>query len=412
MQLSSQLMLCCFAFCDLKTLGVLCCVSVRLNVMVEQQGSALWAAAAAQHRIPVANAAASRGELRRALEQRATARNAEEAFYEGEIARMEERLRARAEDVYAQNVDANRTIAAGGDVAAVRNSAASPQPYWLRQQMMAERGLGGGAQGSAPDDRNAITTSQLCAKLRAEIEALEEAKRLCECKINLQEDSLRQQEAQLLQWRALLFSAAATNPASRGGVQSSEEPAASLPLITASQLERFERRIARLVLNGAMATTTTASPLSDSDVGDIPIVFRRGVETFAAVDLVLRVLGVLVGSEHASPPADAPQSGGMQPGTDAFKSEKEGQSPALAAAAREAGKRWRSFQQVCPLNEDYGSVRTYLSAQALREARLAAGPNETNGRPSTKQTPALLRVSGFVRRVEAMTDSQVMQAWM
>ncbi|KPI86461.1 hypothetical protein ABL78_4492 [Leptomonas seymouri] len=402
MQLPSQLVLRCFAFCELKTLGVLCCVSVRLNVIVGQQGNALWAAAALRRRIPIANASASRVELRCALEQRAHARRAEEEFYESEISRMEKRLRARAEEVYAQNVDVERTIAGCGGQAGVNGASDAAPPYWLRQQRVAERGPDvGGSEGSFAADRSS-TSAQLCAKLRADIDALEETKRLCECRLGLQEDSLRQQEAQLWRWQALLSPGGVPGASALDPVGSSPGEAAASSLITAAQLEQFERRIARLVLNGSIATSATA--ITGAGAGDdekaagIPFVFRRGVEDFATLELVLRAVGAHACTEHAT-------------------ASVEGSLAAPSAAARDAEKRWRAFQQVCPVNEEYGNVRFYLRSQELR----AAMPSSTSsrqlndgsgGRPSAKQTPALLRVSGFVRRVEAMTDSQVVQAWM
>jgi hypothetical protein len=422
MQLPPQLMLHCFSFCDLKALGVLCSVSVRLNVIVEQQGHALWAAAAQRRRIPVATPAASRAELERALEQRAQAQHAEEAFYESEIARMEERLRARAEDVYTQNVDVNRTIATGGDSGSARGEtdvlgtsadASAAPPYWLRHQ-----GLDGGPEEAGTREMKSSTLTQLCTKLRAEIEALAEAKRLCECKVSLHEDSLRQQEAQLQQWQAFLTpSVAAARSSEAAGAVSTQ--ATTTPLITAAQLEQFERRIARLVLNGSITTSTPQG--GDAMAADIPFVFRRGVEDFASLELVLRSLGVnadnaasfvqnLGNQESQLPGSTADEEGGCFAVTTRIAAE----APSLGA--RNAGKRWRAFQQVCPVNEEYGNVRCYLKLQELRAAALTSDgglqPSGGGGRPSTKQIPALLRLSGFVRRVEAMTDSQVLQAWM
>lgn len=392
MQLPPQLILRCFSFCDLKALGVLCCVSIRLNVMVEQQGGTLWAAAALRHRIPIANAATARGELRRAMTARAAARDAEEAFYEAEIARMEERLRVRAEDVYAQNVDVNRTIATGGDSGGVTSGPAtatsSTQPYWLRSQRTTD-------SGSAKEKKGDSVTSQLCTKLRSEIEALEASRRAWESKVSLQEGSLREQAAQLRQWQALLLPGIAMTPsATAASLTAPEGSALSAPLVSATELERFERRVARLVLNGAAATALTVADAGDEEDG-IPAVLRRGVEDLATVELVLRVLGVHVAGGAAGSFAEAPQS-----------------EVRLSGAVRDAGRRWRAFQRVFPLNEDYESVRCFLVAQEVRGVLPTAAAGEGNGRPSTKQTPALLRVSGFVRRVERMTDSQVVQSWM
>lgn len=396
-QLPPQLLLRCFAFCDLKTLGVLSSVSVRLNVIVEQQGSSLWAAAALRRRVPVANAAAARLELRRALEQRARARHAEEEFYETEIARMEERLRARAEDVYAQNVDVERTIASCGD-----SCGGGAPPYWLRRQRTGEPGLadrGSGTSGNAATIADNSISAQLVTRLRAEVETLEEVKRLCECKMSLQEASLSQQEAQLQRWQALLSPGEATTGAT-SSVNGPSEKDASSPLITAAQLEQFERRVTRLVLSGARSTTSAAAADED-ERADIPVVFRRGVEDFAGLELVLRALNAHAGVEGA------PSSAEDAPGSRALPS----------AAARDAGKRWRAFQQVCPVNEEYENARFYLKSQELRATLpSAAGAPQSSGdsgaRPSAKQTPALLRLSGFVRRVAAMTDSQVVQSWM
>lgn len=396
-QLPPQLLLRCFAFCDLKTLGVLSSVSVRLNVIVEQQGSSLWAAAALRRRVPVANAAAARLELRRALEQRARARHAEEEFYETEIARMEERLRARAEDVYVQNVDVERTIASCGD-----SCGGGAPPYWLRRQRTGEPGLadrGSGTSGNAATIADNSISAQLVTRLRAEVETLEEVKRLCECKMSLQEASLSQQEAQLQRWQALLSPGEATTGAT-SSVNGPSEKDASSPLITAAQLEQFERRVTRLVLSGARSTTSAAAADED-ERADIPVVFRRGVEDFAGLELVLRALNAHAGVEGA------PSSAEDAPGSRALPS----------AAARDAGKRWRAFQQVCPVNEEYENARFYLKSQELRATLpSAAGAPQSSGdsgaRPSAKQTPALLRLSGFVRRVAAMTDSQVVQSWM
>ncbi|KPA82185.1 hypothetical protein ABB37_03309 [Leptomonas pyrrhocoris] len=402
LQLPPQLMLRCFAFCDLKALGVLCRVSVRMNVIVEQQGHTLWADAALRRRIPIANVSVSRDELRRAVEQQAHARHAEEEFYEKEIARMEERLRVRAEDVYAQNVDVDRTIATGGAQTAATDASGATLPYWLKQQRTMECGRGDGvAEGSFAAAKGS-TSAQLCAKLRTEIEALEETKRLCECKLGLQEDSLRQQEAQLQQWQAFLSPGAVGGAATLRPANGSLEETAASPLINAAQLAQFERRVARLVLNGSITTAITtgagASAGDDENVGGIPFVFRRGVEDFATLELVLRAMETCASVESAAPSV-------------------EGSHPAPSAVARDAGKRWRAFQQVCPVNEEYGNVRCYLRSQELRAAVPSTTSNlqpsgDSGGRPSAKQTPALLRVSGFVRRVEAMTDGQVVQSWM
>lgn len=401
MQLPPQLILRCFAFCDLKSLGVLCRVSVRLNVMVEQQGNSLWAAAALRHRVPVADPTAAREGLRRALEARATARNAEEAFYEAEIARMEERLRVRAADVYAQNVDVNRTIATGGG--GVVEAATLPQPYWMRSQRGADRAVDSGTSAAAGEDKNSMS-SQLCTKLRSEIEALESARRSWESKVSLQEDALHEQAAQLRQWQTLLFPGSNdTSPSSSPSTTNNPTSgtATSAALVSAIQLERFERRMARLVLNGATATAAVTVAEAAGDQSELPLVFRRGVENFASVELVLRVLGAHPGSDVGSASAETPQ-GDTTAGTER----------GVSAAARDAGRRWRAFQRIFPLNEDYESVRGYVVAQELRGLLPTTVAGVGGGRPSAKQTPALLRVSGFVRRVEGMTDSQVVQAWM
>lgn len=434
-----HLMVRCFSFCDLRTLGVLCGVSVRLNVIVAQQGAPLWLAAAQRRGISIAVPAVAREELRNVLVHRARERHAEEAYYEAEIARMEERLTARAHDIYAQNVDVNETLRSNGAVAGAPTPS-SVEPYWLRQQHTADGRKTGSTELRRSDQEFVGTAGQVAemrVRLQGEIESLEKAKRTWESRLQLQEELLNRQEAQLQLWQALLLpsgAAASTGPAAAAAEESDATDGgaapASIPMITALQLDDFERRVARLVLSGppTVATVADFSTGIGSAAAPLPVVLRRGVESFASLELALRVMGHEEGGEATAPKARgaALEAGGISA------------TAGGAAAVRAAGKRWTAFQQFCPINEEYQNARMFLKAEEARSATAAAASawcssqrlTSVSGRsdepplslsqsqpppqrrPSAKQMPALLRVSGFVRRVEAMTDAQVLQSWM
>ncbi|KAK7200815.1 hypothetical protein NESM_000139900 [Novymonas esmeraldas] len=367
LQLPPQLVIHCASFCDLRTLGVLCCVSVRMNVLVTRQGGVLWVSAAQRRRITISVPACAREELRNALERRARERHAEEAYYEAEIAKMEERLSARAQDVYAQDVDVERILRAPVGAAPSSAAASAPAPFWLRQQRLSQPTSSTAASTAPPAHPTAASPQQIemCAKLQAEIEALEEARRTCECRLKLQEELLQQQDMQLRQWQSLLLLPPCDVQEEAGATP--EEPSAggaaasATTTVSAAQLDAFERRVARLILGGSVATSVTPPGASE-----LPAVLRRGVDSLAGVELVLRACG-------------------------------RGESAGAAA------QRWSKFQKICPVNEEYANARLCLRMQT---------PPQSQHRPSAKQMPALLRLSGFVRRVEAMSDAEVLQAWM
>ncbi|KAG5493136.1 hypothetical protein GH5_01873 [Leishmania sp. Ghana 2012 LV757] len=435
LELSPQLVIHCFSFCTLQSLGVLCRVSVRMNVLVARQGTALWLAAARQRRILISVPACAQEELRDALLQRARERRAEEAYYEAEIARMEERLSARAQDIYAQNVDVDLTLRTNGGGSAP--AATSPVPLWLRQQRMAQAKVCGAVDSADGAPALLSQSTEMCAKLQTEIEALEEMRRACESRLKLQEELLLQQDAQLRQWHSLLApckvsgsghslvpeAASTVTDSSHSQSESAETVASSKALISAAQIDAFERRMARLVLNGCISTSSAAIAGTPMEEPSLPVVLRRGVEDFASLELVLRALGCGEPINSFNPA----NHGGMFTGNNgAATTGAMAAAGASASAVRAAAARWNAFQKVCPTNEEYGKARLFFKSQALRavpasaaRVRSCAGgrcpanvDERSQQRASAKQMPALLRLSGFVRRVEAMSDAQVLQEWM
>ncbi|TPP50401.1 hypothetical protein CGC20_1875 [Leishmania donovani] len=436
LRLPPQLVIHCFCFCNLQTLGVLCRVSVRMNVLVARQGAELWLAAAQRRRIPISDSACAREELRKALVHRARERQAEEAYYEAEIARMEERLSARAQYIYAQNIDVDRTLETNGGPPTA--AAANPQPFWLRQKrtLQARAGATAGSADAAP---TALSQSaDMCAKLQTEIEALEEVKRACECRLNLQEELLLQHDAQLRQWQSLLLPCKMSSPksslapASAGAAaasfntknESAAAVASSLLLVSAAQVDEFERRMARLVLNGPVSTSSASITHASPGESSLPVVLRRGVENFGSLELVLRAVKRIEPTTDLDPANRDTVTTGNNMSTATAATAAEAAS--FEGAARAAAKRWGAFQKICPINEEYGNARLFLKAQASRAvpAPTAHLHTNTDGRspanndeqlqqqPSPKPTPALLRLSDFVRRAEAMSDAQVLQKWM
>ncbi|KAG5468204.1 hypothetical protein LSCM1_02180 [Leishmania martiniquensis] len=434
-KLSPQLVIYCFSFCNLRTLGVLCMVSVRMNVIVGSQGTALWLAAAHQRRIPIAVPARAREELRVALVQRARERHAEEAYYESEIARMEERLSVRAQDIYAQNVDVDLTLRTNGGSS--MPAASRSVRLGLRQQLLARAKACAAVDSADTAPAAPSPSAETCAKLEREIEALEEMKRTCECRLNLQEELLRQQDAQLRQWQSLLVPckvsesepSLACEAAGAATVSSRSEngsAAATVPhpaLVSAAEVDEFERRIARLVLNGCESTSLAERTGAPAGGARLPPVLRRGVENFASLELVLRALGC--GEPHNG--LHPTNQGSVLTGN--VRDAATASTPTASApggAVRAAAKRWDAFQKVCPPNEEYEKARLFLKAQALQagpaptpRAQSGAGgrspvnvANQSRQRPSAKQMAGLLRLSSFVRRVEAMSDAQVLREWM
>ncbi|KAG5493899.1 hypothetical protein JKF63_01731 [Porcisia hertigi] len=438
LQLAPQLLIHCCSFCDLRTLGVLCSVSVRMNVLVARQGDELWLAAAKRRRIPIAVAGSAREELRKVLVERARERHAEEAYYEAEIARMEERLLARTQDIYAQNIDVDRTLRMYG--AASTPAPVNPEPFWLQQR---RRPL------PKADDREKSTdttisasaqSTEMRAKLRTEIEALEEMKRICQCRLKLQEEVLLDHDAQLRKWQSVLLpcegadfespihrtpnrsekvSSHTEGDAATATTMAATEGAAQ-KLVSPAQMDEFERRIVRLVLNGSAPTSSAAIADASSGDSNLPVVLRRGAENFVDLELVLRIVGR---SELAAASAPANQGAVLTGNTKGTAT--TGATVAATgcdAALRAAAKRWCAFQKFCPTNEEYENARLLLKARARRDLPVsgakAHGEGASNAdkplRPplTSRHMPALLRLSGFVRRVEAMSDSQVVREWM
>ncbi|GET92217.1 hypothetical protein, conserved [Leishmania tarentolae] len=432
LRLAPQLVIYCFSFCNLQTLGVLCRVSVRMNVLVARQGSALWLAAAQRRRITISDPSCAREELRKALVHRAQERDAEEAYYEAEIARMEERLAARTQYIHSQNIDVDRTLQTNGDTSTP--AAVKPEPFWLRQQraLQAKSGATVGSANTAPSAL--LQSTEMCTKLQTEIESLEEMKRACECRLNLQEELLLQQDAQLRQWQCLLLPSkmsaleSSPSPASAGAAtvssgaqnQSGAAVAASPVLVSAAQVDEFERRIARLVLNGPASTSSASTTHATSGESSLPVVLRRGVESFASLELVLRAFGR--GRPITESDSEDQETATMGSATATMAAA----AASFDGAARAAAKRWSAFQKICPINGEYENVRLFLKAQAWRAAsaspthlhantdgpRLAKNDGQVQQQPSPKPMPALLRLSGFIRRVDAMPDAQVLQKWM
>ncbi|CAG9581961.1 conserved hypothetical protein [Leishmania major strain Friedlin] len=436
LRLPPQLVIYCFCFCNLQTLGVLCRVSVRINVLVARQGAELWLAAAQRRQIPISDSACAREELRKALVHRARERHAEEAYYKAEIARMEERLSARAQHIYAQNIDVDRTLQTNGGTSTP--AAANPEPFWLRQQRTLQA-KAGATVGSVDTTHTALSQSaDMCAKLKTEIEALEEVKRACECRLNLQEELLLQHDAQIRQWQSLLLpcklsapksslasaSAGAAAASSNTKNESAAAVASSPVLISAVQVDEFERRMARLVLNGPVSTSSASITHTSSGESSLPVVLRRGVENFGSLELVLRAVKCGEPITDLDPAHQVTVTTGNNKGTATAATAAEAAS--FEGAARAAAKRWSAFQKICPINEEYENARLFLKAQASRAvpaptAHLRTDTNERSPansdeqlqqQPSPKPTPALLRLSGFVRRAEAMSDAQVLQKWM
>ncbi|CCW60574.1 unnamed protein product [Phytomonas sp. EM1] len=150
------------------------------------------------------------------------------------------------------------------------------------------------------------------------------------------------------------------------------------PFITFEDLERFERRMVSLILNGR-----GGGPEADS----IPLVLRRGIDSFGGLELLL------------SNPT--------------FWESENGEAEAVNASPRWCAwraiqKRWAAFKAFFPLNDNgYYTARRCLMQCAME------GLNEEAARGLNKRhEKVLLRLTGVLRRVESMKESEVLDVIM
>ncbi|CCW66604.1 unnamed protein product [Phytomonas sp. Hart1] len=149
--------------------------------------------------------------------------------------------------------------------------------------------------------------------------------------------------------------------------------------LTFEDLEHFERRMVLLILNGRGGA---------AEVESIPLVLRRGIESFASLELLLSNPLLFNAND---------ESGGIE----------HAEAP-KASSWRVIHKRWLMFKSFFPLNDNgYYTARRCLIQCAM---------NGTDKGPSMalnkRHEKVLLRFTGVLRRVKNMRDSEVLDVIM
>ncbi|KEG09657.1 hypothetical protein DQ04_04861050 [Trypanosoma grayi] len=154
--------------------------------------------------------------------------------------------------------------------------------------------------------------------------------------------TLSQQQEQIHQLQEQLTESPET-AADTGG---SGAEVADRDALTFADIQSFERRVCRVVLNA---------------VNDLPVVLRRGIDDFGTLELLCLCGGGDVGTR--------------------------------------VRERWAAFKRFFPLlSGDYATVRGLL----------ATG----DAPPTARAREALVRFAGVIRRIQRMTDGEIVQITM
>lgn len=370
LKLSSQELLMCFSFCNLASLGTLCRVSVRMRVLVDRQGDHLWAIQARKRNVSIPLHCNPKEVLRNELLRRQKERRSEEDFYEKEVNRLEACMSARAAENYAQDIDVDGTLASCHITSTIPNS-----------------------QKPTSQTKSSRNTVEIFQKLQAEVQALEAIKEDCLSKMKTNQQLIEQENLRWAEMEQHLAHLGCGNAAVSSELPpntAADRDTVEAPLLTASKLDAFERRISRLVLEGRYTAAAIMRQSSTADDGNscdvLPVVLRRGITDFTTLELALRTV----------------------------TGRQTGDRPGGTAALTAAQKRWYAFQSFCPVNEEYCNIHFFLHALACSSSNADTVESlaKKERRPSPKQLPALLRLSALIRRVDSMTDTDVLNIMM
>lgn len=255
--LSPDILLRCFSFCDLRSLGTLSSVNSRFYVLANTYS--LWVPHAEARNIVVSDPRNARRELRdHVLEQRRK-KDKEVLDCESEYERLALRMKERSEAIKSDPVDIERTLG-------------SHNPGAILTGKYKRNSEGG----------QVLVSSSFVKKIQDTLSSLEVLRGEVMNQMDANNRLLTSQQDQLISIEQRLE-----------GEKHAEKEASSTSsasLLTLSDFIAFERRMVRLIIQGSKlaAATTAPSECSDNDgrPPELPVALRRGITDFGTLDIL------------------------------------------------------------------------------------------------------------------------------
>nr|CCD15278.1 unnamed protein product [Trypanosoma congolense IL3000] len=268
-QLPGHLVIYCFSFCDLPSLGQVSRVCRRLGTFANAHH--LWEAHAQRLNKPTKGPLTAREDLRFEVWGRW---NEEIERHRQEYEELERRLQERAAAERATVVDVDTLLA---DSRRRADGGGGGGSYRLR---------GGNTNvGISGDSRSAVgsRSDAEVEELYAQVQQLEATKQELLRAVHSLKETLAQQreEVQEVQRKVEISMKGESDANVAAGTDGSAHTSGATAALTLNDIFNFERRICRLVL---------------STVPDLPIVLRRGIDDFSVLEMLVQHGGGDVGS--------------------------------------------------------------------------------------------------------------------
>lgn len=321
--LSPEILLRCFGFCDLKSLGTLRAVSNRFYVLTNAHN--LWLPHAQARRVPVSDPRHARRDLREFILAKKREKEKEVLDCEGEYERLAKRMKERSDAIRAEPVNIDATLG-------------NHNPDAILNGNYKKTESGGRVLVSSAFVKNIQETLENLELLRNEVMDRMDANNR---KLNAQQDQLLALEARL------------------DRAKHSSRPSSPAPNdLSAADLNTFERRMVRLVLNGS----NLASTAEEDSAEVLPVVLRRGITDFGTLDLLC--------IDTSLP----------------------------EAVIKPVKARYTALKRFFPLNDDYYTVRAIVENNA----------NSADKMIPKKCEALYAKTAALIQRIQGMKDGEVL----
>ncbi|KAH9577204.1 hypothetical protein LSM04_000300 [Trypanosoma melophagium] len=344
----------CFSFCDMSSLAVLASVNRRLSALANAHH--LWQAHAQALGIPIRDAAHAKEDIRLAFQQQEEREEAEVQRHEREYEELERRLveRTAADRILPLDVDAAlltarnnvNNITSGNRNRHNNNNNNNNNRYNIFSSNSNNSNSRGGGNNNT-DNTSGNRIRRTAAEERVLREQLEQIESM---KMNILRSINEIKYTLETQERQIQQLEQRLEIPQRSQTENSFINESNA--LTLADIQSFERRICQILLR---------------PVSDLPVILRRGIEDFSTMELLC-----------------------LYGGGD------------LGQLVRQ---RWAAFKRFFPpLSRDYVAVR-----QALLLPSSSNNNNNNNNTTSSRLQESFACVGGMIRRVQMMSDSEIVK---
>eukprot|EP00796_Vickermania_ingenoplastis_P007228 gene7229-5080_t len=247
----ADVLLRCFAFCDLRTLGTLCAVSNRFYVLANTHS--LWLPHAEARRVPLSDPRNARRELREFILRKRREKDREVQQCEDEYELLSRRMKERSEAIKLEPVNIEETLGSHNPNAILHGT------Y------------------TKSDGGKVLVSTTFVKKMQETLVQLEELRDEVMDRMDKNNSMLNRQQEELLRIERRLD----------GDKRSDNNASEEMGPLTLPDLLAFERRMVRLVLSGSGLAPATSSSRTDADTPqELPVAIRRGIIDFGTVELL------------------------------------------------------------------------------------------------------------------------------